>query len=48
MAEDDKQRRKFERGGRVEAYTWGEVLDKPKKKKVSKKKGKKTGKKRSK
>ena len=26
VKEDAKQRRKFERGGRIEAYTFGEVL----------------------
>ena len=25
--EDDKQRRKFKKGGRIEAYTMGEALD---------------------
>ena len=27
-SEDDKQRRKYERGGRIEAYTFGEVTGK--------------------
>lgn len=25
VREDAKQRKKFDRGGRIEAYTWGEV-----------------------
>jgi hypothetical protein len=46
MGEDDRQRKKFERGGRIEAYTWGEVLNKPKKNRKKGKGKKKTGKKR--
>ncbi len=26
VKEDTKQRRKYERGGRIEAYTWGEMI----------------------
>ena len=33
--EDEKQRRKYNKGGRIEAYTWGDVMKSKNKKHVT-------------